>query len=66
MVIFYGQEEAPKAKELGEKSPESSTRVGRALPPKERAPTSWLTRRPPRRETDAKNSYKSRNPQKET
>ena len=40
-MIFYGLEEAPKAKELGQKSPESSMRVdgapyppGRALHPR--------------------------------
>ena len=34
MVIFYGPEEAPKAKELDQKSPESSMRVeGAPYPP---------------------------------
>ena len=28
MVIFYGPEEAPEAKELGQKSPGLPTRVG--------------------------------------
>ena len=55
MVIFYGPEEAPEAKELGQKSHKASTRV-------EDAPsglvgsscTPWLV-------LDAKNSYKYRN-----
>ena len=38
MVIFYGPEEAPEAKELGQKSPESSTRVEGAPYPPGRAP----------------------------
>ena len=33
MVIFYGPEEAPEAKELGQKSHEASTRVGGAPTP---------------------------------
>ena len=61
-MIFYGPEEAPEAQKLGQKSPESTTRVEGASTPLVRAPylvaDSWI----PRRETDAKNSYKSRNP----
>jgi len=62
LMIFYGPKEAPGVKELGQKSPEPSTRV-------EGAPLSrgWLGYPlPPWRETDAKNSYKYINPQKET
>ena len=45
-VIFYGPEEAPEAKELGQKSPEPTTRVERA-PHGARPLTLWLPQGPP-------------------
>ena len=33
LMIFYGPKEAPEVKELGQKSPEPSMRVGARLPP---------------------------------
>ena len=41
LMIFYGPKEAPRVKELGQKSPGPSTRVGARLPPWARPPTSW-------------------------
>ena len=38
MVVFYGPEEAPKAKELGQKSHKASTRVEGVPTPLGRAP----------------------------
>ena len=59
-MIFYGPKENPEAQELDQKSPEPSTRVEGAPP--------YLVddSETPRRETDAKNSYKYRNPHKIT
>ena len=46
MVIFYGLEEALEAKDLGQKSPESSTRV-EGVPARVRPLVLSLTRGPP-------------------
>ena len=60
MVNFYGPEEAHGALNMDEKSPDPTTRV-------EAPPALWVPQEPPPwRETDAKKSYKSWNPQKET
>ena len=46
-MIFYGPKEAPRVKELGQKSPEPSTRVEGAPYPLGTPPISCMTRRPP-------------------
>ena len=67
---FYGPEEAPEAKELGQKSPEPTTRLeGAPYPPDASfvlVVDSWIPPPPPGHETDAKKSYKYINPRKET
>ena len=45
-MIFYGPKEDPGVKELGQKSPEPTTRVQGAPIPREGAPPSTLTRGP--------------------
>ena len=44
---FYGPEEAPETKELGQKSHEASTRSGARPTPREGALALWEPRGPP-------------------
>ena len=62
---FLWTKRSPRSKRVG---PEESRAIheggGRTLPPWARPPISWMTLRPPWCETDAKKSYKYRNPEK--
>ena len=64
--IIYGPKEAHGASEMDEKSPEATTRVGARPTPLGGGPYLVGDSETPWRETDAKNSYKYRNPQKIT
>ena len=63
LMIFYGPKEAPGVKELGQKSPEPSTRVGGAPHPLGVDPYLEDESETPLLVLDAKTSYIYRNPQ---
>ena len=61
-MIFYGLKEAPGVKELGQKSPGPSTRVGARPTPPGAPPYLMDDSGTPRLVPDAKKSYECRNP----
>ena len=64
MVVFYGPEETHGASEPGQEVDEGSPSLGGN--PLGHAPILWAPQASPWRVADAKNSYKYRNPRKET